>query len=73
MRKNLLLFALLFILLLLNACGEAADTSGLSGSYVLQSVGEEDIKLSEGRVAEVGLSMRLDPGGGGMLYHAGSD
>ena len=73
MRKILLLFALLFILLLLNACGEAADTSGLSGSYVLQSVGEEDIKLSEGRVAEVALGMRLDPGGGGVIYHDGSE
>ena len=60
-------------MLLLNACGEAADTSGLSGSYVLQSVWEEDVKLSEGRVAEIAMSLRLDPGGGGMIYHGGSE
>ena len=73
MRKKILLFSSLFILLLLNACGEAADTSGLSGSYVLQSVWEEDFKLSEGSVAEVVFSMRLDPGGGGMIFHGASE
>ncbi len=72
-RGILLIPVLLFILLLLNACGEAADTSGLSGSYVLKSVEDEDIKLSEGRVAEIVLGMRLDPGGGGVIISDGSE
>ena len=55
---------------MLNACGEAADTSGLSGSYVLKNIEEDGVTLSEGFVAEVGLTLRLDPGGTGAVLNS---
>ena len=58
---------------MLNACGEAADTSGLSGSYVLKNIEEDGVTLSEGFVAEVGLTLRLDPGGTGAVLNSDSE
>ena len=57
-------------LLMLNACGEAADTSGLSGSYVLTHAEENGVALSAAQTAEIALRLRLDPDGGGAVFSA---
>ena len=72
-RNSFFILALLFFSFLLNACGEAADTSGLSGSYVLQNIEEDGVILSEGLVADVGLTLRLDPGGTGAVLNSDSE
>ena len=72
-RSICVILGLLITLLLLNACGEAADTSGLSGSYVLQNVEEDGITLSKGLIAQIGLSLRLDPGGTGVVLNGDSE
>ena len=65
------LSAVVFLLIVLTACGEAADTSGLSGSYILHSSSDGDIKLQDSLSQSVGFRIRLDPGGGGKV--TGSD
>ena len=55
------------MMLLLNACGEAADTSGLSGSYVLTHAEENGVALPSGQTEELALRLRLDPDGGGSV------
>ena len=58
---------LLILVCLLCGCGQAADTSGLSGSYVLSGASDGSIVLSDGAVADLPLKLRLDPGGGGIV------
>ena len=67
-RVHCLLWFLLFALcFLITACGEAADTSGLSGSYVLVSVEDSGMLLPADTVRSMDLHIRLDPDGGGVV------
>ena len=68
-RPPVILLALLLLLqvLILSACGEAADTSGLSGSYVLCAVEEDGSVLSAAQAETLDFQIRLDPGGGGAV------
>ena len=72
-RSIVIILGLFIISLLLTACGEAADTSGLSGSYVLKNVEEDGITLSTGYVSQIGLIIRLDPGGTGVVLNGDSE
>ncbi len=56
------------ILLLLCGCSEAADTSGLAGSYVLTYASGPDFVLSETQVQEKAIVLRLDENGGGEIH-----
>jgi hypothetical protein len=72
-RSIFVILGFFIISLLLTACGEAADTSGLSGSYVLKNVEEDEITLSKGYVEQIGLTIRLDPGGTGVVLNGDSE
>ena len=58
---------LLLGLLLLCGCGNKADTSGLAGTYILFRAEEDGVVLSEEQASALALSLRLDPGGRGVL------
>ncbi len=58
---------------MISACGEAADTSGLSGSYVLKSVEDAGMLLPAEEVREMDLHIRLDPGGEGVVLRGGEE
>lgn len=66
-RKELILAVVILLLLLLSACGEAADTSGLSGSYILQSVSEDEVTLPDSLSLGADFRLRLDPDGSGIV------
>ena len=56
---------ILFLVFMISASGEAADTSGLSGSYVLISVEDAGTLLPADQVRAMNLHLRLEPGGQG--------
>ena len=55
------------ILILLTGCSEAADTSGLAGSYVLTYASGPDFVLSEIQVREKAIVLRLEENGVGEI------
>ena len=71
--KAISLVTVLLISLLMSACGEAADTSGLSGSYVLQSAADNEVQIQDSRIAELRLCIRLNPGGEGTVSAYGAE
>lgn len=65
-------FLTLFLLLsifcsFLCGCGQAADSSGLSGSYDLAGAEDDGLILTDGEVSLAPLHLRLDPGGTGIV------
>ena len=49
------------------ACGQAADSSGLSGSYDLAGAADDDLILTDEAATGTPLHFRLDPGGTGIV------
>ena len=71
MHRVPVLSALLLLLLAavtFSACGNEADTSGLSGMWRLYSVDDGVVTAPESILHQNMLHMRLDPDGSGMLY-----
>lgn len=62
-----------FLIFIFSACGEAADTSGLSGGYVLKSVEEEGMLLPAEAVEEMDLHLQLEPGGRGSVLRGADE
>ncbi|MBQ9663953.1 MAG: hypothetical protein IJV40_12455 [Oscillospiraceae bacterium] len=62
------LLLLLLASLLCSACGNAADTSGLSGLWRLDAVENGIVTVPDSTVEQNRLLLRLDPDGSGMLY-----
>ena len=59
--------AALLLVFLSSGCGQATDTSGLSGEWVLAAVESDEITLPDSIVSEYVLTLRLDPGGNGRI------
>lgn len=49
------------------ACGQAADSSGLSGSYDLAGAADDGLILTDEAATAMPLHFRLDPGGTGIV------
>lgn len=68
MRSQIFLFCLL--LLFLCGCGQAADTSGLCGSYRIVRSESDKLVLPDDITDSFDLCLRLDPGGSGEVYNS---
>ena len=62
-----LLILVCALCLLLCGCGQAADSSGLSGSYDLVGAEDEGTILTDEAAVRAPLHFRLDPGGTGIV------
>ena len=68
LRRTLpMLLALLVLVPVFSACGQATDTSGLSGTWVLEAAENGSVALPDGTVRDNRLTLRLDPDGSGSL------
>ena len=65
--RRYLLSLITGLLLLLTGCSEAADTSGLAGSYVLTYASGSNSVLSETQVREKTIVLRLEENGRGEI------
>ena len=62
-----LLFLLILFCCALCGCGQAADSSGLSGSYELSGAEDAGLILPDGEIKRFPLHFRLNPGGSGIV------
>ncbi len=69
MRKQIGFLCFLLFILFLCGCGQAADTSGLAGTYRLVRTESEDVVLTDEMTDSFHLSLRFDPGGTGEIYN----
>ena len=57
----------------LTGCGRITDTSGLTGLWILSEADNSAVLLPDSLVEDNRLSLRLDPGGSGVIEGASAD
>ena len=57
----------------LSGCGRVTDTSGLTGLWTLNEADDSSILIPDSLVENNQLTLRLDPGGSGMIEGASSE
>ena len=73
MRRILPVVLLILLLVpLFCACGQATDTSGLSGTWILESAENGTVTMPDSTVRSNRLRLRLDPDGSGILFAEGA-
>ena len=66
-RGEVLCLTLLLFAAFLFGCGKAVDTGGLSGTWILVDAGDDEIRLPGMMSGGLGLLIRLDPDGTGII------
>ena len=67
------LLAFLLAAFSLSGCGRVTDTSGLTGLWTLNEADDSSILIPDSLVENNQLTLRLDPGGSGMIEGASSE
>ena len=62
--------ALLLVVFVLTGCGQVTDTSGLTGVWILKEADNGNVLVPDSLVEDNRLSLRLDPGGSGVIEGA---
>ena len=67
------LFTLLFAAFSFTGCGRMTDTSGLTGLWILNEADNSSFLIPDSLVEDNRLSLRLDPGGSGVIEGASAE